>query len=196
VTQNAARAKDGRPPVKSSPALSLANQPKTSIKTRRVAMLLLPGASIADVDAIREALTGQGAKVEVISDAMGPVRSAEGRPIDVDKTFFNTSSVLYDAVVVPGGPGAEALAANASAIHFVRESFRHAKPVGATNEGIAVLTAAKLPGIDLAARGQGVAASKGVVSARGKDLGAFTQSFVDALRAHRHFDRDLDSVPA
>jgi catalase len=198
LTKNAANAKDGRSPVKSSPALSLANQPKTSIKTRKVAMLLATGAHIAEVDAIRSALTGHGAKVEVISMALGPMKSAEGRPIDVDKTFFNTSSVLYDAVVVPGGTSARQLASDAAAVGFVRECFRHSKPIGATSEGIAVLAAAELAGIEFAGGRDphGIVASHGVISASGKDLTAFTRSFIDAMRAHRHFDRDLDSARA
>ena len=192
VTKTAARAKDGRAPVSSSPALSLANQPRPGIRTRRVAMLALPGVRYAEMDAIRTALCGQGAQVDVVSLALGPMISAEEHPVDVDKTFLTTASVLYDAVVIPGGPSAKLLASNADALHFVRESFRHAKPIGATNEGIDVLTAAALPGVELA-RGKG---GRGVVIARTDDLAAFASSFIEAMRAHRHFGRDLDAVPA
>jgi catalase len=195
VTEAAARMKDGRPPVKASPALSLANQPKHSIKTRKVALLALPGVSIADVDAICGALCGQGAKVEVVSTALGPIRSDSDRPIDITKTFFNTRSVLYDAVVIPGGTNAKELAAHADAAHFVLESFLHGKPIGAANGGVAVLAAAALPAVKLASsKGSGVVSSHGVVSAQAADLTAFTAAFVDALRAHRHFDRPLSMV--
>jgi catalase len=198
VTKAAARAKDGRAPVKVSPALSLANQPRSSIKTRKVALLALPEASIADVDAICGALCGQGAKVEVISQALGPMRSDTDRRIDVAKTFFNTSSVLYDAVVIPGGPSAEELARNADAIQFVRESFLHAKPIGAVGAGVVVLSAARLPGVELAGnkRAGDVVVSRGVVSAGPQDLASFTTAFIDALRVHRHFDRALDEISA
>jgi catalase len=198
VTRAAARAKDGRAPVESSPALSLANQPKASIKTRKIAMLALDGVSSADVDAISGELCGQGAKVEVVSLALGMLRSDEDRPIDVQRTFLTTASVLYDAVLVPGGANAELLARNADAIHFVRECFRHAKPIGATNEGVALLVAAGLNGIELAGetRGHGMVASMGVVTSLERDLSAFTAAFIAAIRAHRHFERDLDAVPA
>jgi catalase len=194
VTKAAAAARDGGAP-KSSPALSLANQPR-SIQTRKVALLALPGVSVDDVDAITGALHGQGVRVEVVSTVLGPMSSDTKRKIDVKKTFFTTSSVLYDAVVVPGGASAKDLAANADAIHFVRECFRHAKPIGAANEGVALIEAAALPEIDLAKRGQSKVASQGVVTARVSDLGPFTVAFVEALRAHRHFERDLEAVPA
>jgi catalase len=195
VTQAAARAKDGQAPVDSSPALSLDNQPKASIRTRKVALLALAGVSMADVDAIRGALCGAGAKVEVVSLALGQLKSAEGRPLDVDKTFLTTASVLYDSVVVPGGDSAELLAQDAAALTFVRESFSHAKPIGATNQGIAVLKAAELPGIELAGRrGQELVVSRGVVTGAGKDLSSFASAYADAIRAHRHFERSLDAV--
>ncbi len=154
--------------------------------------------SSADVDAICAAVCGEGAKVDVVSLALGTMKSSEGRPIDVNKTFLTTSSVLYDAVVVPGGGATESLAQNADAVHFVRESFRHAKPIGATNEGIALLAAAALPGIELAGAkgGQRVVVSQGVVSVRSDDLSDFTTSYIEAIRQHRHFERDLDSVRA
>ncbi len=191
VTDAAARTRDGKAPVKASPALSLANQPKLSIKTRKVALLALPGVSQAETDAIRSALCGQGAIVEVVSSALGPLLSDEGRPIDVDQTFLTTASVLYDAVVVPGGEGAEGLAHLAEAIHFVRECFGHAKPIGVTNEGAALLSAASLPDLELRPDKRGVATAQGVVTGQGDDLLPFTAAFVIALREHRHFDRNL-----
>jgi len=198
VTRNAARMKDGRAPVDASPALSLTNQPKPGIKTRKVALLALPLVAKADVDAICTALCSQGAKVDVISDALGPMPSDDDRPVDVDHTLWTTASVLYDAVVIPGGSSAKLLADNARAVQFVREAFHHAKPVGATNEGIALLRAAALPGIELAGAkgGRGFVDSKGVVSASGSDLDAFTAAFIAAIREHRHFDRDLESLGA
>jgi catalase len=198
VTEVAARMKDGRAPVKSSPALSLANQPRLSIKTRKVAMLALPGVSRDDVDGICGALHGQGAAVEVISAALGPMPSDGDRPVEACKTFFNTSSVFYDAVVIPGGASAGELAGLGEAVHFVRESFLHGKPIGAVNEGVTLLKEAALPGLDLAGKREGASTStsRGVVTARGSDLSGFAAAFIAALRAHRHFDRDFSAVPA
>ena len=122
----AARAKRRTPPVKSSPALSLANQPEAVASGRaRSRCWSLPGVSIADVDAIsrravRSGRQGRGDR---------PPRSArcprtKDRPVDAGKTFFTTASVLYDAVVVPGGAKRRRRSPElGEALHFVRESF-------------------------------------------------------------------------
>jgi len=196
VTEAAARMRDGKPPVASSPALSLGNQPKPGIRTRKVALLALEGVRKQQVEAIESALGGGGAKVEIVANVLGAIRSDGPQPVHATATFLTTSSVLYDAVIVPGG--AAALAAHAGAIHFVRESFRHAKPIGALDEGIKLLAAADLPGIELASRARGgVSDVLGVVSANGREsMDEFMQHFVEALRQHRHHDRDLEAVPA
>ncbi len=120
----------------------------------------------------------------------------QGGKLDVDKTFLTADSVLYDAVVVPGGASARQLAANADAIRFVRESFRHAKPIAAVNDGIDVLTAAHLPGIPLASDEEPLVSAQGVVTARTDDLHPFAEQFLAAVAAHRHFTRQLDDLPA
>jgi len=197
VTTAAARSRDGKSAVKTSPALSLANQPKPGIKTRKVALLALPGVKKSEVDAICDALQSRGAKVEIVSVKIGAIATDGGQPVHACQTFLTTSSVLYDAVVVPGGKSAADLAQNAAAVHFVRESFRHAKPIGASNEGLRLLTVAALPGIELAGRKSGdVSISHGVVTVVDRELTAFTLAFVDAIRQHRHHDRDLSAVPA
>jgi catalase len=122
----------------------------------------------------------------------------EGRAVHAEKTFLTASSVLYDALAVAGGESAAELARIPDALRFLREAFRHAKPIGATNEGIDVLEAAALPGVETAAEdhGEGVVASVGVVTQRAEDLSSFGEAFVEAVREHRHFDRELDVVPA
>ena len=127
---------------------------------------------------------------------LGALHSEEGRPVDVDKTFLIASSVLYDAIYVPGGASAPTLARTGAAVQWVREAFAHAKPIGASNEGAAVLEAAGLPGLDFkerSARSRPLA-SRGVVLGTGADLGDFAEAFAEAIREHRHFDRSLDEV--
>jgi catalase len=179
----------------SSPALSLANQPHPGIRTRKVALLAAAGVSRRDVDEVQGALLAAGACVEIISSALGPLPTDEGRPCDATRTFLTTASVLYDAVYVPGGARSlETLLSLEAARDFVRDSYRHAKPVGASNEGIALLLAADLPRLELAGASSGARTlvDRGVVSATAREpaeLLAFATSFIDAIRKHRHFDR-------
>jgi catalase len=161
-------------------------------------MLLLPGARRAEVDAICRTLCGEGAKVEHVSRMLGALQTDEDRPIDVTKTFLTTDSVLYDAVVIPGGANAAELAKDDDALHFVRDSYRHAKAIAASNEGIALLEAARLPGVGLASgkRSEKPSTSLGVVTVRGDDLEPFARAFVEAIRAHRHFEREHVDSPS
>ena len=171
-----------------SPALSLSRQPRPSIRTRKIALLAAPGVRRADVEEVRGALLSAGAVVEVVAPALGPMKTDEGTPIDADRTFLTTSSVLHDAVFVPGG--ADSLAAlleTEAAIEFVREAFHHAKPIGTTGDG-AELLAAALPGFE---PGEG-SEEHGIVSSAATErsaLEAFSKDFVAAIRQHRFFDR-------
>lgn len=177
-----------------SPALSLDNQPKTSIKTRKVAVLAAPGVRADDVEEVRNLLLAQGACIEVVSTVLGPFPTDSGRPLDAQRTFLTTSSVLYDAVYVPGGEESVAvLLTVGAAVEFVCEAFNHGKPIGAVNEGVGLLEAADLPDIELAGSGRSKPATgSGVVTALATTqhaLAGFTAAFVAAIRQHRHFDR-------
>jgi catalase len=176
-------------PVESSEALSLANSVKDSIRTRRIAVLVAEGVRADDIDLVTTALVKAGACVEVVSAALGQVRAEGGRAIDVDKTMATGPSVIYDAVYVPGGAASvSALCASASAVRFVREAFAHCKAIGATSEGVELLTAG---GVPLPASGRdGVAAEHGVIVAADGSLDAFAASWIAAIRQHRHFERE------
>lgn len=199
----------GRRSVDRSPSLSIENQPKTSIKTRKVALLAASGVSGAELQAVKAALKAEGAIPEVVAIHLGTIKTAEGQDLEVDKTFLTAGgSVLYDAVFVPGGAASVAALSNeGDAIAFLNEAFRHAKPIGATSEGVDLLLLSSIKGVTYAgpgAAGSGsggssaVVSDKGVVTVRGaSDLKAFNGDFVRAIMQHRHWNRDKkDQVPA
>ena len=169
-----------------SPALSLDNQPRASVATRKVAVLIADGVDAAGVATIRAALVAQGAIVEVIAPVLGA---------GIDKTLKTGASVFYDGLVIAGGAGAQALLRDGDAIHWVREAFKHAKPIGAVGEGIALLARAEL-GVDLAPEdGPDVVISQGVVTC-GAPGPAFAAALLQALAAHRYWARAVDAIPA
>ncbi len=132
--------------VDRSPALSLANQPKDSIATRKVAFLVADGVDAQDVESMRSVLIGQGATVETVGAILGDVKTADGGKLAVDRPASGVASVLYDAVFVPGGDGvAQKLVGNGRAVHFVSEAFVHGKPIAALGEGIQLLDRASIP---------------------------------------------------
>jgi catalase len=156
-----------------SPALSMASSVKGDIRGRRVAILAAAGVDSAQVEAVFAALAAGGARPEIVSTVLGPLASKEAT-----KTLFNTSSVLWDAVYVPGGaPSVEALRASLEATAFVREAFSHEKPIGATAEGADFV---------LAIAGENM---PGVVIARDAEVAAFPKAFAEAVGQHRFWQR-------
>ncbi|RKN40086.1 catalase [Streptomyces hoynatensis] len=183
---------------RSSPALSQANSPTDSIATRRVALLAADGVAESDVAALREVLGRGGAVVEVLAAHDGTVRSAEGGEVPVDRAMQTMSSVLYDAVCVPGGEKcARALAEDGLARFYVTEAFKHGKAVAALGSGVSLLEELRLPGVRLAGDGGRLVDEKGVVTATDPAAAAeAAEAFAVALAYHRHWTRDSDRVPA
>ncbi|MEZ0074644.1 catalase [Planotetraspora sp. GP83] len=185
---------------RSSPALSQANQPFTSVATRRIAVLAADGVAAGQLEAVRGPLRAAGAVCEVLGPREGELAGQDGEAVPVDHALTTVASVLYDAVVVPGGPaGVHALARDGYAVHFVAEAFKHGKAVGALAEGVTLLESALdtgRVGVRTAGSGEGTVTDQGVVT----DLRPVSEEFVAALTAavaaHRHWDRDADTVPA
>ncbi len=173
------------PPKLTSPVLSTEASPKGDIRGRRVAVLAAPGVDVGQLSAAVADLQKGGAKPEIVAPKLGPV--ASGGP-EATKSFFNTSSVLWDAVYVPGGAASvTALKAGGEAVPFIKEAFRHAKPIGGSAEGADLVEAAIAE--DIAATAPPGAVIPGVVLARGAQLAAFPAALVQAIGQHRFWDR-------
>jgi catalase len=189
----------GKRSVDVSPALSQLNTAKNSIQMRRIAILVADGFRGADVAAVRAALEGAGAMIEIVSTRLGMIKDAEGGEAKATATFATTASVLYDAIYVPGGQAsADTLKALGPAIHFVNEAYAHGKAVGASGEGVALIHTSAITGVTLAdaqAQGQPVV-DKGVVTIEGaKSLTDYTRDLIQAIAQHRHWDRDVSRIP-
>ncbi|QXV63649.1 catalase [Mucilaginibacter sp. 21P] len=126
----------------SSEALSMANTVKDSIKSRKIALLAADGADADSITLIKDALSAEGATVEVIAPRQGFITATDDTQIMVDQSFLTAASVLFDAVYVAGGTNAVAtLEAEANAIHFLNEAFKHCKPIAAAEDATQVIDA-------------------------------------------------------
>ncbi len=176
-----------------SPALSQAEQPR-SVATRKVAVLAADGVDAASLNSVLERLRSQGALCEVL----GPHGGTLDGGLAVDRPLVTMASVLYDAVLVAGGrASAQTLSENGAAVRYVAEAYKHGKPVGAIGEGVGLLRDAPLN--DARLSDNGLESQAGVVTLASLDengLGEFASAFVEAIAAHRHFDRRLEAVPA
>ncbi|NML61229.1 catalase [Massilia sp. RP-1-19] len=177
------------PAYEPSPALSLLSRPgETGIKTRRVAILVAHGVDAAMVRTIYDSLLADGAVPRVVASTLGKVKAADGGTLDVEISLEAGASVLYDAVVVPDGQDAvTALSRDAHALDFVREQYRHCKPILVLGAGAGLLAKASVP--PALADGSD---DPGLLGAHGEDLKQALAAFKEALATHRSFGRETD----
>lgn len=184
-----------------SAALSMENTVKNTIKTRKVAILAADGFDHAALMAVKSSLLDNGAMSEIVSKDLGTIRSADGQEVEVDKNYLTTSSVMYDAVFVPGGKQSiDTLKTHGDAIHFINEAFRHCKPIAASGEGVELFREADLVNVNFARPGTPgeVISDTGVVtSSNTADPAALVRPFTEAIAQHRHWARQMkERVPA
>lgn len=172
-----------------SPPLSILSHPGvTGVKTRRVAILVGPGVNIDSARFIYTALLNKGAVPRFVGSRLGAVRSANGDAINVDISIEAGPSVLYDGMVIPDGDQAIiALLRDAGAIDFVREQYRHCKPIWVVGDGINLLLNADIP-LTLPTGEP----DPSLIQAESDELADSLVRFETALGQHRQFARETD----
>jgi catalase len=184
--------------IDSSPALSMVenpNFPKDSIRTRKVAVLIADGFDDAAVDEVNKALLTAGAVPKTVALRLGVVTGGNGTQLKADFSFLTASSVLFDAVFVPGGdPSVAALGAEKDSAEFISEAYKHCKTIAGSGAGVGLL-ATSLAGdfSESSEAGEGVVVDKGVVSSRGGAIKEVAEAFVAAIALHRHWEREPQS---
>ncbi len=168
-----------------SPALSMANSVKNTIKTRKIAILAGDGVNEADLNSMKKALTSEGALVDVVAPHGGFITGAKGGEIWVEQSLLNAVSVLFDAVYVPGGAKSiAALMANAKTIHFVNEMYKHCKAIAATGEGLDLIRATSIP------IGKDGPKDPALILDESGSATKVAKHFVQAIAQHRNWDRE------
>ncbi len=174
--------------ITASPILSLDNQPKDSIATRKIAFLIAPGFEGASTTMLRELLVAQNAIVEIIAPVLGEIAPDAGAPLEADKTFLTAASVFYDAVYVADGANVGQLAEDPDAVRFVQEAYKHCKAIAALGLGLTLCEAADVaPPTDAPGAVTNLGVVTSAATADAADLGA---QFVAAIASHRHWERE------
>jgi catalase len=179
---------DVTPEVDRSPSLSLFARPGDgSVKARRVAILVAPGTDVTSAREVSASLLAAGAVPRFVSSTLGSIGSGDGESLDVDASFEATPSVLYDAVVIPAGPdGIDRLVNDGRALEFVKDQYRHCKPILVSADGSSVLQKAGIP-VTL----PDGKADPGILSGGGETQ-LTVDAFIARLAAHRQFERETD----
>ena len=110
----------------------------------------------------------------------------------MDKNFLTVSSVLYDAVYVPGGKESiDALANEADAIYFINQAYKHCKAIAVDTDAETLIAKTSI----------------GALLEENKSLPGFVfatkqnnnlpASFIKAIAQHRFWEREtMAKVPA
>ncbi|MES2637126.1 MAG: catalase, partial [Pseudomonadota bacterium] len=176
-------------------ALSMADVPDTGIIGKKIAILVSNNVDGAVVNAVRKALEEQGAVVKLLASKLGDITSNEGEIMHVDHSLPTMSSVLFDAVFIPGDEvNANILCNDANAVLFVKEAYKHGKTIGVSDGGVMLL--------DKAAQSAGAQndefKAEGVIVELGEMVDkAFIERFIAAIAQHRFPQRkDSDAIIA
>jgi catalase len=177
------------PEIERSPSLSLLARPgELGVRTRHVAILVADGMEGESVRRMHAGLLDLGAVPRFVGIRLGDATSTDGTHLQVEATAETTPAVLYDALVLPDGRDAVVTLGNVGhVIEFIKDQFRHCKPILAFGASAALLESAGasafLPSGD---------PDSGVLLVGD----GFTQDalgrFADAIKRHRHFDRYID----
>ena len=172
-------------PQQPSDALSMIKNPTVtkSIASRKVAIVCNDGLNEKQVMDLKKTLLQEGAKACVIAPHMGFVSTDADGAIPVDFSFLNSSSVLFDAVYIPGGAGVAALSEDMDVIDFLNDAYKHCKVIGAEGEGIDLLA-----GTNFAAKTTNNTDAGIIIDRNGNDQ--FCAAFVAAMGEHRIWDRE------
>ncbi|MDQ3681947.1 MAG: catalase [Bacteroidota bacterium] len=179
-----------------SAALSMVNTIKDSIRTRKIAILAADGVNEKNLMAVVDAITAAGAVCDIIAPKLGFIIGENDTELPVYKSFLTAASVLYDAVYVPGGTNSIAtLEAEADAVHFLNEAFKHCKAIAADTSALQVLKATyfgrKLPEDEK----EETAMMEGVIIS--SDIDTLSERFISAIAQHRFWEREKPrKVPA
>jgi catalase len=178
-----------KPEVTESPSLSLFTRPGDgSIATRRVAILVADGITSRPLIDLASRLAAAGAVPRFIGPTLGKVSANDGDGLQVDAPVAGAPAVVFDAVILPDGADAvAALAADGRMLEFLKDQYRHCKPILVLGASSGLIDKAGIP-LTLPSGKP----DPGLVVAASGEAGKTFDAFKGALAAHRHFARETD----
>jgi catalase len=178
-----------QPEIEMSQALSLLARPGDgTIAGRRVAILVASGCDVQAASAVHAHLSSLGAVPRYVGATLGAIAGEDGESLDVEVTLETMPSVLFDALMIPGGhAGAQALANVGLAVESIVNAYRHCKPILALGAGRSLLENSGVP-----ARLPSGEPDPGLLTFEDEEADAALEPFVEAIARHRHYQRELD----
>ena len=133
--------------------------------------------------------------MDIVAPHGGFIKGRGGEEICVEHSLLNASSVLFDAVYIPGGADSvSAIQANAKSIHFVNEMYKHCKAIAATAEGVELVRASSIP---TSGKETDRPVDPALILEETGDAKKVAGRFMKAIAQHRNWDREKGAnVPA
>jgi catalase len=155
------------------------------IAGRRIALLVADGVRGDAVMTMHRRLASEGAVPRLVGVALGQVQSASGSPLEVEVTLETAPSVLWDGMIAfDGDQAAKALGNFGHAIEFLKDQYRHCKPILLMGSSSRLLAKAGIP-VEVADPGL-------IAGKQGANTETAVTAFIEALIKHRHFGRETD----
>jgi catalase len=183
--------------VETSPTLSMVenpNFPKETIKTRKIAFLVADGFDDSAVAEMKQALLTAGAIACTVAPRLGMLTGTNGEIVKADFSFLTGSSVLFDAVYVPGGEASvTSLKSEPEAVNFLMEAYKHCKPIAASGAGVGLLENAGLAKgstLNKSAEESHTDKLPGIIIRPASDAAGIGGDFIEAIAQHRFWERE------
>lgn len=125
-----------------SPALRIVEGPRQrkTVEGRCVGILFADGSDLAEINAVKDAITAAKGKPVLIAPKVGGAKLKGGKMLAADGQLAGTPSVTVDAIALVLAPAAaEMLAKDGAAVQFVMDAFGHLKAIGASDGAKALM---------------------------------------------------------
>lgn len=130
-----------------SPSLSLLAKAEATLTARSIGILVSDGTDGSAVRTLVDEIRREGARAVIVAPKIGGAVLASGTHLAADMALSGAPSVFFDAVVIlVNVAGAKALAKDIAAIEWLRDAFKHLKPIGYTSQANVVMDIAGLSG--------------------------------------------------
>ncbi len=172
---------DANPEIPDSPAVSMENTVKNTIKSRKIAVLAADNVDDNSISEMQNALEKEGAMVKIVSVHHGHIQTAADKMVKVDESLLTAASVLFDAVFIPSGSKSiSALMAEPKITEFITEAYKHCKPIAAEGDGAQLLQK-----IDELMQKEKTGSHAGIL------IDASADDFIKAIAQHRFWEREM-----
>jgi len=174
-----------KPEVTKSKALSLFARPGSlGIRTRKIAIVIADGVIGESAVALHSLLTAQGAVPRFVGITLGPIHGDSETELECEISLEAAPSALWDASIFPSGDAAtQTLLNSGHALEFLKDQYRHCKPILLLGSSRALLDKAGIPTDE---------PDPGFLIYGAEQTDEAASAFVSALERHRHFQRETD----